>query len=195
MQMKNVFLFLFYLGCFSVDLLAQSNRQGMEAAKPFENKAESNFTLAHKLYVGGNVGFQAGSAGASFNVAPMVGYNLTEDFSIGLGSSYLFLKQKIVSPTHVYDFSTHVFGGSVFARYFILDQIFAHGEYEILNLKTYDSFDSRRNVGAFLIGAGYQQVLGEHFLTNISILYAISESAYSPYANPLVIRPGFFYRF
>ena len=174
---------------------SQSENSGMVPNKPFVKQPEPMIDIAGKLFLGGNVGFQAGAASTSVYLAPMLGYKLADDVMVGVGTSYLFLRQRIVSPTYNELFSTHVFGGSVFARYFVFENMFAHAEYEVLNLSTYDSFNSRKNIGSLLAGGGYMQQIGEHFATNFSILWAFNQSAYSPYNSPLVIRPGFFYVF
>jgi len=176
-------------------LKAQTDNKGMQAGKPFESKSSLSSSIKQKMFVGGNVGFQAASGFTSFTVAPVLGYRISDDFAVGIGSSYLYFREKIISPTYTYNFSTHVFGGSVFARYFVFENIFAHAEYEVLNLKTYDSFNERRNIGNWLVGGGYMQQLGPHFASNLSVLYALNQSPYSPYGSPLIIRPGFLYLF
>ena len=194
---RNNYVFLFFLLFFLSPLLclAQDDNQGMVPNKPFQKQPEPLIGIANKLFVGGNVGFQAGSGYTSVNFAPMVGFKLTDDIAVGVGASYLFLKQRIVSQTYNYNFSTHVFGGSVFARYFVFENVFAHAEYEALNLATYDSFNKRKTIGSLLVGGGYMQQMGGHFSTSLTVLWAVDQSADSPYSSPLIIRPGFFYMF
>jgi hypothetical protein len=186
------FLFLAFIPCLS---FSQNDNTGMVPNKPFNKQPPSAFDIYGKLYLGGNVGFQAGVVNTTANISPMIAYRLADDFMLGIGTSYLYLRQRIVSPTYTTIFSTHVFGASVFARYFVLENIYAHAEYELLNLATYDSFNKRKTIGNFLAGGGYMQKIGDHFATNFSILWAFNQSDYSPYNRQIIIRPGFFYVF
>ena len=87
-----------------------------------------------------------------------------------------------------------MYGGSVFARYNILENLFAYTEYEILNLDAPDPLNPyrlrRTNVTSVFVGGGYRQMLGNNSSLNLMLLYNLNESTNSPYQNP-IIRIGF----
>ena len=77
------------------------------------------------------------------------------------------------------------------------DVIFAHVEYEALNLETeffdpsyYRHSTPRFWVNSVLVGGGYRQPIGEYSSINLMLLYNINETIDSPYKNP-IIRMGF----
>jgi hypothetical protein len=73
-------------------------------------------------------------------------------------------------------------------RYFFTDYLFAHAEYEILNLEAYDFYPTRRvNVESLLVGGGYfQRIDGSNSGIFVMLLYNLTESLYTPYSNPIV---------
>ncbi len=77
-----------------------------------------------------------------------------------------------------------------------MDNLFAHAEYELLNLEKiyYDSYYNvikagRENVESYLVGGGYCQPIGRNSYFTIIILWNLNETALSPYTNP-IIRAG-----
>lgn len=138
----------------------------------------SNFRS--RIFTGGNFGLQFGTF-TFVDVSPLVGYRLTEKIQGGIGITYRYFSDNLNN------FSTSMYGGSVFARYFILDNLFAHTEYEVLNGEWF--YGERFNVTSIFVGGGYSQRLGGTVFANILILWNINESIYSPYQNP-VFRAG-----
>lgn len=129
-------------------LIAQADAQRRSGTdKYFEEKGN----LASRLWYGG--GFNLGLAGGNdfsqfvFGLAPMVGYKITDEFSIGprVGFFYQYVRGNafVYSP----DFSpgrnpvsvtnekkaTVSFSGAVFARYKAFQNFFAHIEFEVEN--------------------------------------------------------------
>lgn len=135
-----------------------------------------------KVYFGGNLGLQFGNY-TFINIAPIVGYKVTEKFSVGAGPSYIYLKDRY------YNYSTSIYGGNVFARYFIFKDLFAHTEYEVLN-GDWKGTGNRFNLTNVWVGGGYRQRVGMAGSFMILALWNINESIYSPYSNP-VISAGF----
>jgi len=152
-------------------------------------KKQSRFI--DRLVTGGDLGAQFGNE-TMINIAPIVGYKITDKFVAGIGITYQYYRSKIYSTV----FSTSIYGGSVFARYYIIQHFFLHAEYEALSLET-RYFDpsflvhkgNRFWIGSPMAGGGYSQPIGERAAFNIMILYNFNESIYSPYTNP-VIRVG-----
>ena len=138
-----------------------------------------------RLFTGGNVGAQFGTV-TFIDVSPLVGYKFTEKIAAGIGATYQYYHYH----DQLYDFETNVYGGRVFGRYMIREFLFAHVEYEYLNLEAFDFQRRRVDVGSLMAGGGYIQRIGDHAAIVAMILYNFTESVYTPYSNP-IIRVGF----
>jgi len=147
-----------------------------------ENEAkESDFK--NKLYTGGNFGVQFGTI-TLIDISPLIGYNFTDRFSAGTGLTYQYYKDSN------YDFKINVFGGRVFLRYFVFDNIFFHSELEYLRYNYNVNYSAwgvdKVDITNFLIGGGYRQWLGGNLYANLIILWNLNESEYSLYNNPII---------
>ncbi|HRG53259.1 MAG TPA: hypothetical protein PLL00_10515 [Bacteroidia bacterium] len=142
-----------------------------------------------RLYTGGNVGFQIGNE-AYAEISPILGCRITDKFSAGIGFTYQYYRFKSAQ----YELVSNVFGGKVFGRYFFTNYLFGHGEFEHLNLDAFDFYPQKRRVDveSVLAGGGYFQRFSEASNSGLfaMILYNFTESAYTPYSNPIV-RIGF----
>jgi hypothetical protein len=153
------------------------------------NVQKSEYT-PNPWFVGGMIGGSFSNSGGSFEIAPLVGYKVTEDFHVGSRLTYIYSS---------YDYGGYIgkqslnhYGGSLFARHKFLNMLFAHVEYEILSVEYVadQSGNSRKTINSLFVGGGlFQQVGGRGFAT-VAILYNLLETEYSPYSNP-VIRIGF----
>ena len=157
--------------------LFQSGHSQENKAKQ-EDKAKKDFW--QKVYVGGNLGLQFGTI-ISIDISPLVGYNINDHLSVGVGATYLFFKYN--------QNSFSVYGGRIFSRYHITSNIFAHVEYEVLNRQDPYLTKERVNIANVLVGGGYRQALSEKSYVNILVLWNINQSDYSIYTNP-IIRAG-----
>ena len=141
-------------------------------------------SIGEKLFSGGDLGAWFGNV-TYVNASPILGYWITEDELVaGIGLTYQYYNNKDVN------FSTSIYGGSAFLRYYIGEAVFAQGQYEVLNVEAYDQFHDRVNVPSVLLGGGYSQAMGENSSFVMLFLWNFSESRYTPYSNP-VIRAGF----
>lgn len=153
-----------------------------EDEKKFDKKNDKA-SFSDRLFTGGDLGLQFGSI-TLVNLSPMVGYWLVEDtWAVGTGVSYLYYSN------HYYNFSTSVYGGNLFTRYHVYEDLFAHGEYEVLNVEAFDGLHKRVNVPGLLLGGGYRYDIGEKSSATLLVLWNFMESYYTPYSNP-VIRAG-----
>ncbi len=150
----------------------------------------SSFSLSaqekkNRFYYGGNLGAQFGTF-TYFDISPLVGYKLTDRVSVGVGATYIYYSEKRI------DFSTSIYGGRVFNRFLITDNIFTHIEYEVLSREIIDFNNNRRRIeiGSLLAGGGLRQRLGENSSVQMSALWNLNQTIYSPYVNP-IIRIGF----
>jgi hypothetical protein len=141
--------------------------------------------LKDRLYTGGIIGLQFGTV-TFIELAPIIGYMVTPKLSAGVGLKYMYYKETAYGTTY----SNSSYGGSIFSRYFLLENLFAHVETEVLNLEVQEFYGSRRmNITSVFLGGGYRQMLGERSGIDLMILANLNESRYSPYPNP-VIRIG-----
>jgi hypothetical protein len=149
------------------------------------NATKPKSSFSDHLFFGGIFGLQFATDQTYVEVAPLIGYRVTEKFSAGLNLKYIFYKYHIDNfPTY----STSLYGGGPFARYFIFDGLFAHFEYELLNMEVPDLYGQlyRENVTSVFLGGGYRQMLGDRSALDFMILWNINDNKYSPYVNPII---------
>jgi long-subunit fatty acid transport protein len=174
---KTIIALLFFFSLISVSSSAQDSTM-LRKHPPKKN-------FFDKVFVGGNLGLQFGVVTYA-EVAPLVGYKFNEKISAGIGGIYQYYHYK----DQYYDFETNVYGGRVFGRYNFTNYLFGHLEYEYLNLEAFDFFRRRVDVGSVMAGAGYIQHIGPNSGIVAMVLYNFTESAYTPYQNP-IFRVGF----
>ena len=155
---------------------------------------EKEVTWRDRLYFGGNVGLSFGDI-TIIEVAPLVGYRITPRWSSGIGFEYEYYR----TSRYIYgNFSTSIYGGSVFTEYniwrdFITKGIslIVHTEYEALSLDQKYFQDPNLPHGRFilnsvLVGGGIRQHLGGRASINILVLWNLNQTQYSPYENPTI---------
>jgi hypothetical protein len=177
--MRRVILYI-SLSIFCTGYLNSSAQDSsMVRKRPVKKSFKDN------IFVGGNVGIQFGTV-TFVDVSPLVGYKFTEKISAGIGATYQYYRYR----DKYYDFETNVYGGRVFGRYNFTNYLFGHVEYEYLNLEAFDFYRRRVDVGSLMAGAGYIQRISDRSGIVAMILYNFTESAYTPYQNP-IFRVGF----
>lgn len=140
-------------------------------------------------------------------VAPMVGYHITDRIAVGLGPHYIYQSQR-ATPVYRYSYQTHIYGVKGFARFALItnaerflpiqlfSDLFAHIEYEGMSLeKKYYYSPSFPDDGRFiyqglLVGGGLSQKIGIRNSITFMVLWNLNESSRSPYSNP-VFRIGY----
>lgn len=176
----RIFLYLI-LSIVVIEGSAQSNHT---------NEELSEMTFVQRLYYGGMVGASFGTI-TSVQVMPVVGYRIMHRWSAGVGVNYLYYQD-----TRVPSFDTHMYGGNIHTRVYIWDQIFTHGELEVLSLEVQDRSQpdypiSRKTVPALFLGAGYFMPIGQRSGFAITFLYDVIQDTYSPYPQNFTLRMGF----
>jgi hypothetical protein len=145
-----------------------------------------------RVYFGGNFGLNFGTNFTVVELSPLMGYKLTEQLSVGLGGTYIYFKEKI--PQYNFTYETSIYGGNIFARYFIFENVFLHAETGALNLDVPQPFYPytlhREWVQTMPVGGGYRSMIGDNSSFMIMILYDLIEDPNSPYQNP-IFRVGF----
>ena len=152
--------------------------QNVPSAKP------SPFS-SDRFYTGGDIGLNFGST-TYIDLSPILGYKVTDNFSVGPGIIYVYYRDNI------YNFTLNYYGAKFFARYHITDNLFAHAEEQMLNVNVSDNNNNSLSVyvTSFLVGGGYSQPIGGNSFFTITGLWNLTPSVYSPYRNP-IIRAGF----
>lgn len=187
MRIRLSYCFFLYIGIFCLSLTTFT--QTIFAQVDGENFRPDNDFKAH-LFYGGGFGLQFGSV-TLIEISPLVGYKVTPKFGIGVSPTYKYYRYKDYYSSTVY-IENNVFGGSVFARYFIFENIFTHIEYESLfyNTKVPGYPKELHQFNSFFVGGGYRQLIGGNAAMNLMVLWNLNDTPDSPYINP-VIRVGF----
>jgi len=207
-MIKKYFI-LFVLGMILVGpVLAQEEEEG-EKKGDKEEKQEKEKSFKEKLFFGGYLWAQFGTI-TRVEVAPQVGYHLSERFDVGVGLKYLyynsrsFLGESFISTERI---SSHIFGGNVFTDFKVIKdlnkvlpfnmhgQMVAHLEYEGLNMpQRIDIYGehsgSRFWAHSYFVGGGLRQELGQGGFVSFMLLYNLNHKPYLPYENP-IFRIGF----
>jgi hypothetical protein len=146
-----------------------------------------------RVVFGGNFGMSFSTFENLVAASPSVGYRFTEKLTLGTGFIYQYYGVKY--PNFKFNFNNY--GARFYGTYQITDFLIAHTEYESLNLE-YINFNAlgnpdgsvRRNVGSWFVGGGYRQFISRNATLDLMLLYNLTETPYTPYANP-IIRVGF----
>jgi hypothetical protein len=167
-----------------------NNLSAQDTIRPPQKPKKNN--ILSRMDFGGYLGAQFGTV-TLIDVSPMASYRFTEKFHAGLGLTYQYYQDNTYSPSY----SSSAYGGSIFAKYFIWRDLFAHVEYAplyITNFMYYPPYvpDDGKEPWAHdvLLGGGYRQWIGGKAFVNLMILFNVNETIYSPYRNP-IIRIGF----
>lgn len=156
-----------------------------------------------RIFFGGNFGLSFGST-TSIVVNPIMGYRITPRLAGGIGARYEYFRNNY--PGYL-PFDTHIFGGSVFTRFMVINSlsdalgigglnsgIFLQGEYEMLSLESREFDPSNPNprflLHSVLVGGGIYQPIGRRSGIMVTVLWNLNESYRSIYPNP-IIRFGF----
>jgi hypothetical protein len=182
--MKKVTLLTIFFLSFISFLQAQ---MPLIARQEQESEPKEKFT--DRLYFGGSFGLQFGTQ-TFIEIAPIIGYRLTERLYGGLGLKYQYYKYN----DNYFTYSSNIYGGGPFAQFIVFEGLFLHAEYEILNLEVPDLYYqkyTRENVSSVFLGGGYRQMMGSRSALDFLVLYNVNYSTKSPYSDPWVIRIGF----
>lgn len=138
-----------------------------------------------RVTIGGGLGMTFGDY-TVIEVAPNVGYYLTDNILVGVGANYTYYNDKI------YNFSTSLYGGRVFSEYIFTNApLLAHVELEVLNVEDF-SDGSRVNIVNPYVGGGLKQNFGGYSYFYILVLWNLNETPESYALQPFnpIIRGG-----
>ena len=177
--------------CSSLDLFAQEEDDEIDQQIPNNVRDSDKRWKWERAFIGGNVGAYFGNE-TYIDLSPSFGYFVHDRVAVGLGAIYQYNRFSYITDSV---FKTSTYGGRVFARGYILEQLFTHAEFELLNLGVFDAATyeelGRVNVKSLPVGIGYAQRFGGYSAFNIMLLYDVLQSEFSPYGNRAIIRMGF----
>ena len=179
--MKKTFLLVLFL---FINILASHGNE-----YPDNNLTQPNNPTPlsdSKWYFGGNIGANFWNDYLLISVEPLVGYNVTPQFSLGSKLHYSFIRD---TKDDNQDYIYNNFGGSVFARYFPVPQSYLHAEFNFTNYQQYSKFNSVTNkyeservwVPAVLVGAGYRQSIGPNASVYGEVVFDVLQDKNSPF--------------
>ena len=157
---------------------------------PQNTKPEKPFS--DRIFIGGNAALTFGTI-TFVGASPIVGYKVTDDWSVGVGGSYYYFRDNF------YDYSTSIYGGLLMSRYIVYRGLFIEGNFEENNQDAITIVDpinnkytlSRKWIPSLLLGGGYSESIGGRSAFFISILYDVIQNPNSLYYRIPVIRAGF----
>lgn len=177
------FLVLFFIiGTMPVYLIAQEvdSTQHVEEIDQPAPPVKAKPNNQQKIFYGGNVGASFGNY-TMVGIYPLVGYNLTPKFSVGVKFLYQYISDKRYTETY----TSSNYGGSIFARFRIVPPLYLHAEYSQMSYDQYYSQDEsgRVSVPYVFVGAGYRKSLGGAVWLNAQVLFDVLQDSNSPYGN------------
>ncbi len=147
-------------------------------------KAKSQFWSKDRIVTGGNLGASFGTI-TVVDISPIIGYKITDKFIYGVGGTYMYYAFRHSQST----FKTHIYGARTFARYYPIEFLFGHAEYEWLNGQFSPFTRDRINTTGILLGGGISQRLGGSSALVLTALWNVHDDPFYPYPNP-IIRGG-----
>jgi hypothetical protein len=143
-----------------------------------QNSVDRPSQLTERVFFGGNVGFNFGSV-TSVRFNPLVGYKLTRSLSMGLTGMYEYNSYE----TYLGREHFNNFGGSLFSRFQVIPQAYAHAEFNYMSYQYINSrgVKNREGVPLVLIGGGFVTEIGPNIFSYAQILFDVLQDAKSPY--------------
>jgi len=211
--MKRLYATLF-LSLFLTGAVVAQEEVYSSSGKPLnrtqKNVKDDRLIDPSRIIVGGWGLFGIGSGVTNLGITPILGYRITDEFSAGIGFGYQYLRVKdyflvytSLTTSERRPLNAHFYSPSVWTRYVIWNNIFAHVEYEH-NISSYKEYINNtlvnppyevRNVNVsvpcLLLGGGLRQPIGERSSFVFMALYDVLQNVNSPYRNTIAIRVGF----
>jgi hypothetical protein len=131
----------------------------------------------NKIYYGGTVTVGIGST-TTLGFWPMIAYKLTPKLSGGVEAGYEYVN-------YGDNQSTHDYGASLFGRFRVGRNLYAHAEYSQINYEIFESNNSssREWVPALLAGGGFAKNLNARTSAYAEVLFDLLQADNSPYKN------------
>lgn len=145
-----------------------------------------------RFYFGGGGGLGAGTDAYGnqytyFSLLPVIGYRVTDQFSVGASITFQQYNYKNTPYYGNYSFTQYGFGP--FVRYSI-NQVFFQVEYDLINAPSYNSANEivHSNYSRLFFGLGYSFPLGRKGAINTLAMYDVLYKLPSVFNSPFVLR-------
>lgn len=111
----------------------------------------------------------------------MVGYSITPKLSAGITGLYEYNSYDTYYGRKNYT----NYGGSVFSRFRIIPQLYAHAEFSYINYEFngLNNISYRQGVPFLFLGGGYAQRIGGNTYAYAQILFDVLQDSNSPYED------------
>src|SRR3972149_2613413 len=119
-----ILVLLFTFSSFSITQAIDSVKAEEEIKAEIPQNAP---TGESRWYYGGNIGFSFWNDYFYLGVYPLVGYKVTPKLSLGAKIGYTNISDDRYEPFPA--LKTSNYGGSIFSRYRIIPQLYAHAEF------------------------------------------------------------------
>lgn len=160
--------------------------------KPIAKEKQTNTFDKTKITYGGSFGFGFSSNSTLINIAPQIGYNLTDKFNVGAGVSYSYYNYKYNGFDGRWKDINSYYGLNVYGRYYPIYNIIlsVQPEINLLNRKTTSpsgqKFSDSKVVPSLIVGAGVR--VGP---IQVMLNYDVVQNDNSPYGTNLFYGVGF----
>ncbi len=183
---KSFFIFLIGFSVYASCCISQTDSIPQPKKKP---KNETPFI--ERLFWGGNIAAWAGNP-TYVDLSPLIGYKVTEKFSLGVGVIYNYYSYKYNN----YKYTSTFYGGRITARYFIMENVFVQAGYDRINRDNPYSYkpNARVWIENYLVGGGLRYPVSDNIFCVATALWNLNDTPLSPYRNP-IIQIGFVGRF
>lgn len=178
--MKKIIIFILIAFSFNLAQNTDTTKTNEPVAPSmYESQQES------KVYYGGAVGFNFWGDYFRISVEPMVGYKVTPKLSAGVKLMY----EHIDDSRSTVDLLYNNYGGSIFSRYRIIPQLYAHAEFAYYNYSykyksgSLESETFSNWVPFLLLGGGYSQQVGQNTWLFAQALWDVIQDDNSPYKS------------
>jgi hypothetical protein len=183
LNMKKIILSII-ITCSSLSFAVQLDST-VTAKDSVVQKSENPQSQGSKWYYGGEVGFAFSSNYFSIGVDPLVGYKVTPKLSLGAKIGYTYISDDRYEPLPALNSSNY--GGSIFSRYRIIPQLYAHAEFAYWSYEnaygfTDDGYETERVwVPFLLLGGGFSQMISPNVWAYAEVLFDVLNDSNSPY--------------
>jgi hypothetical protein len=154
-----------------------------------QREVEEGSSWTERVYFGGGFGLNSGTTqGIRYTFValnPVVGYMVTQKFSMGTGLTWQHYRYSDFNKTTI-----DQYGVSPFARR-NFEKLFAYAEYNLINTPTFNN-TTRKSFDRMLLGLGYAQPIGPRSSINAMALYDVMyDNQERAFASPWVFRVFF----
>ncbi len=175
--------FFFFTLLFAKPILAQNDYvlpQKNETQPPVNSDLKKN-EFFNNYALGGNFSLLFGRV-TLIDISPQISTEIIHRVHVGSGFSIIYYNDRFIN------YSSTVLGGRIFARWFPLNYLFTHLEYEVLNGEWIAG--RKFNINSVYAGIGYRSLIGTNSGLDVLLLFNLTPNEYSPYSNP-TFRIGF----